>query len=94
MRIDPFNAAASQVSSDPGAPHAAAQSATQSSQVGAEDRTTLKSDSASLSSLVGTALSSPAVRQDRVDSLKQSVSSGNYNLDPAKIASAMIDDYA
>jgi flagellar biosynthesis anti-sigma factor FlgM len=94
MRIDPFNAAASQVSSDTGTPQAVAQSATQSSQVGAEDRTTLTSDSASLSSLVGMALSSPQVRQDRVDSLKQSVSSGNYDLDPAKIASAMIDDYA
>ena len=94
MRIDPFNSTASQVSNEPASQQVAAQNAALSSSEGAGDRTTLTSDSASLSSLVGKALSSPEVRQDRVDSLKQSVSSGNYNLDPGKIASSMIDDYA
>jgi anti-sigma28 factor (negative regulator of flagellin synthesis) len=34
------------------------------------------------------------VRQDKVDNLRLAVSSGQYELDPAKIASSMIDDYA
>jgi flagellar biosynthesis anti-sigma factor FlgM len=39
-------------------------------------------------------MSSPEIRQDRVDSLKQSIDNGTYELDPAKIASSMIDEQA
>jgi flagellar biosynthesis anti-sigma factor FlgM len=94
MRIDPFNSAASQVSSDANSPQVAAQNAAKSNQSGAEDRATLSSDSASLNSLVGLALNSPAVRQDKVSNLSQSIENGEYELDPAKIASSMIDEYA
>jgi|HubBroStandDraft_3_1064219.scaffolds.fasta_scaffold591522_2 flagellar biosynthesis anti-sigma factor FlgM len=91
MRIDPFNSAASQVSSE--ASPVAAQN-TKTGQAGREDRATLTSDSTSVGSLVGMALSSPEVRQDKVDSLRQAINSGEYDLDPAKTASSMVDEYA
>jgi negative regulator of flagellin synthesis FlgM len=95
MRIDPFNStAASQVASEASSAHAAAQSAISSGKSGTEDRTTLTSDTASVNSLVSLALSSPAVRQDKVDTLRESVNSGTYEVDPSKIASSMLDEYA
>jgi anti-sigma28 factor (negative regulator of flagellin synthesis) len=39
-------------------------------------------------------MSSPEVRQDLVDSLRLSVTSGQYELDPAQIASSMLDEHA
>jgi anti-sigma28 factor (negative regulator of flagellin synthesis) len=39
-------------------------------------------------------MNSPETRQGLVDSLKQSVSSGQYELDPGKIAASIIDDHA
>ncbi len=54
----------------------------------AQDRTTL-SESASVASLVGQALSTPVVRQDKIDALRQSISSGNYTIDAGKIADAI-----
>jgi flagellar biosynthesis anti-sigma factor FlgM len=94
MRIDAYNSAASDVSSDASLQQAGAQKTTNSVTAGEGDRATLSSDSASSSSLASIALNSPQVRQDKVDSLTQSIASGKYELDPAKIASAMIDDYA
>jgi len=94
MRIDLFNSTPGQLSSEASAPQAAAQTAAHSSQAGGEDRTTLTSDTVSLSSLVSAALNSPEVRQDKVDSLRHAVGSGQYELAPAKIAASMVDDYA
>jgi flagellar biosynthesis anti-sigma factor FlgM len=39
-------------------------------------------------------MSSPEIRQDKVSSLQQAVSSGQYKLEPDKIAGAMIDEHA
>jgi len=94
MRIDSFNSAASQVSTDTVSPQVNGQSAAQAGGADAGDHATLTSDSASLSSLVGLALNSPEVRQDKIDSLSQSINNGEYELDPAKIASSMLDEYA
>jgi flagellar biosynthesis anti-sigma factor FlgM len=94
MRIDPLNSTASQLSSELSSKQVGTQKAGQSSQPDGEDRTTLTSDSTTLGSLVSTAMSSPEVRQDTVDSLRLSVSSGQYELDPAKIASSMLDEQA
>jgi flagellar biosynthesis anti-sigma factor FlgM len=57
-----------------------------------EDRTTLTSDSAAVETLVSTAMNSPAVRQETVENLRQAVSGGQYQLDPAAIADAMLAD--
>jgi flagellar biosynthesis anti-sigma factor FlgM len=65
---------------------AAAQKAT----LAAQDRTTLHSDSVSVQSLTSQALSSPEIRQDKVDAISQSVSSGSYKLDATETADAII----
>jgi flagellar biosynthesis anti-sigma factor FlgM len=94
MRIDAFNSAASQLTNEPNAAQAAAQRGASSSQAGTADRTTLTSDSTSVTSLVSQALNSPPVRQDMVDSLRLSVTSGQYDVAPAKTAAAMLDEHA
>jgi flagellar biosynthesis anti-sigma factor FlgM len=94
MRIDLFNSTASELSSEQTSQKVSAENAARSGQPNAEDRATLSSDSASVGSLVNTALSSPEVRQDKVDSLKQAVNSGQYDLNPGKIAASIIDDHA
>jgi flagellar biosynthesis anti-sigma factor FlgM len=55
-----------------------------------EDRTTFHSDSASVQSLTNQAMNSPAIRQSKVDALRQSVNGGTYEIDPGKIAEAFI----
>jgi flagellar biosynthesis anti-sigma factor FlgM len=94
MRIDLTQAAASQIAPEPNPKQVGAQTGASSALTGSEDRTTLTSDTQSLSSLVGTAMSSPEIRQDKVDSLTQAVNSGTYQLDPAKIAASMLDEHA
>jgi flagellar biosynthesis anti-sigma factor FlgM len=56
----------------------------------AGDRTTLNSDDNSIQLLTKQALQSPEVRQGKVEAIRQSVSSGEYQVDPGKIADAMI----
>ncbi len=56
------------------------------------DRTTLTSQPGVAASLTVTALQSPEIRQDQVNSLKDAVSSGQYQLDPQQIARAIMDD--
>jgi negative regulator of flagellin synthesis FlgM len=93
MRIDLYNSTASQIASEQSAQQVSGKNAA-SSQANGEDRATLTSDTASIGSLVSTAMNSPEIRQSLVDSLKQQVSSGQYELDPGQIAGAMIDDHA
>jgi flagellar biosynthesis anti-sigma factor FlgM len=97
MRIDLYNTAASQIANEQSSQKIASENAAKSSPSsvsGTEDHTTLTSDSASVGSLVSTALNSPEVRQSLVDSLKASVNSGQYELNPGKIAASMVDDHA
>ncbi len=56
-----------------------------------EDRTTFSSAGATIQSLTAEAMNTPPVRQDKVDALRQSVASGEYHLDPASIASAIVE---
>jgi flagellar biosynthesis anti-sigma factor FlgM len=58
-------------------------------QSAAQDWTSFQSDSNSVRSLTSQALSSPEVRQGTVDALRESVNSGQYQVDPAKIAAAI-----
>jgi flagellar biosynthesis anti-sigma factor FlgM len=60
------------------------------SQSATADRTTLYSDTASVQALVSQALKSPEVRQDKVDAIRQSIGNGQYQVDPTKIATAII----
>jgi negative regulator of flagellin synthesis FlgM len=94
MRIDPFSSVASQVSSDLSSQQLSAQAvaSARSQGVAQDDRTSLSSDTASVNSLVSTALSSPEIRQGRVDNLRQAISNGEYQVDPASIAAAMVGE--
>ena len=94
MRIDLTQSAASQLASEPTAQKVRADRA---AVVGADSdgvRTTLSSDTASVQSLVSTAMNSPEIRQDKVESLRTAINSGSYTLDANEIASSMIDEHA
>jgi len=90
MKIELNSPAASQLS-----PNRAAKqdsnSGVASTEGATEDRTTLHSGSASLQALTTQALNSPEVRQDKVDTFSQSVKSGEYQIDPTKIAAAILE---
>ncbi|MGD0646745.1 MAG: flagellar biosynthesis anti-sigma factor FlgM [Acidobacteriaceae bacterium] len=96
MRIDLSNSVASQLSSELSSQQvstqAAAQSSAKSQGISEDDRTTLTSDTTSLTSLVSAALSSPEVRQGRVDNLRQAISNGEYQVDPSSVAAAMVGE--
>jgi flagellar biosynthesis anti-sigma factor FlgM len=91
MRIDLYNTSASEAAGEASAQPISEHSSATPAAAG-EDRTTLTSDSTSVGSLVSAALQSPAVRQDQVNSLKDAISSGQYQLDPVRIASALVED--
>jgi negative regulator of flagellin synthesis FlgM len=94
MRIDLYNSAASQVNSEPDAKHVKSQDLAATDVADGGDRTTLTSGSVSVSSLVSQAMTSPEVRQDKVQSLQQAIQSGKYQIEPGNIAGAMIDEHA
>ena len=55
-----------------------------------QDRATLSTSGQTVSSLVKAALSTPATRQDKVDSIRNSLMAGTYPIDSMKIAGAML----
>jgi len=55
-----------------------------------EEAATVSIEGASVESLVTKALSASEIRQDKVESLRQAVQNGTYEIDPAQIAEAMI----
>ncbi len=94
MRIDLFNSQASQVAGQPNPKQVKSQDGVASEVDAGGDRATLTSGSGSIGSLVGEAMNSPEIRQDKVESLQQAIGSGQYQLDPEQIAGAMIDEHA
>ena len=94
MRIDLNQAVASQIANEAAPKQVNAEDFAAINPGNAGDRTTLTSTQQSLNALVSTAMSSPEIRQEKVDSLTQAVSSGTYKLDPGKIAASMIDEHA
>jgi negative regulator of flagellin synthesis FlgM len=56
------------------------------------DKVTLSLDSSGIASLQATALSQPEIRSDKVQALKQAIASGQYKLEPDKIAQAIVND--
>jgi len=57
-----------------------------------EEAESFAEDTVSISALTAKALQMPEVREDKVDSLRQSVSNGQYELDPNMIAAAMVNE--
>jgi flagellar biosynthesis anti-sigma factor FlgM len=90
MKIEGINPAATQLPLDNAAARVTS-SAEASTQGAAQDWTSFHSDSSSVLSLTSQALNSPEVRQGTVDALRQSVNSGQYQVDAAKIAAAISD---
>ena len=93
MKIDLNGADASNLSSvtstQRGAAESAAAAIVADAQIG-EDQATLSSDSASISNLTAKAMQSPEVREDRIEALRQAIQNGSYQIDPKKIAEAMV----
>ena len=94
MRVDLTNVAANQIAAEPNPNQVNANNVAASNLSGSEDRTSFKSDTQSLSSLVSQAMSSPEIRDEKVAGLQQAINSGNYKLDPQAIAGSMIDEHA
>jgi len=60
-----------------------------------EDRTSFSSAGAvSVSSLQAQVMQMPEIRQDRVAALKSAINSGQYAIEPDKIADAMLNESA
>jgi flagellar biosynthesis anti-sigma factor FlgM len=93
MRIDLYNSTASELASEQTSLKNSQNAAT-SGAPGPQDRATLSSDTTAIGSLVSTAMSSPELRQQTIESLKQAIGSGQYQLDPQAIAASMVDDHA
>ncbi len=49
-------------------------------------------DTVSITSLTSKAMQTPVVREDQVESLRQSVMNGTYELNPRAIAAAMVGE--
>jgi flagellar biosynthesis anti-sigma factor FlgM len=77
-------------SSQRSAPQGAPVATTDSETALGEDKATLSADSVRVSSLVAKALDAPQIRQEKIDALHLAVQNGTYQLDPGKIAEAMI----
>lgn len=89
MKIDVSGPAINQLPAERSAKQVS-NGSTVASQSTTADRTTFNSDSMSVESLASQALQTPEVRQGKVDAIRESISSGQYQVDPKKIASAMI----
>jgi flagellar biosynthesis anti-sigma factor FlgM len=57
-----------------------------------QDRTTFQSDAKTLQSMVQQALTTPEVRQSKIDALRTAFNSGTFKFDAGKVADAMIED--
>jgi len=94
MRVDLSQLTAAQLTNEQDTRKVSDQKTGASDLSGSEDRTTFTSDSSSVSSLAAKAMNTPEIRENLVASLRQSISSGQYKLDPSAIASSMIDEHA
>ena len=56
-----------------------------------EDKTSLSADTQSISSLQAQAMATPAIRQDKVEALRQAIQQGQYKLEPDQIAHAILN---
>lgn len=94
MRVDLYNAAAAQAGNLDDSKPVKAQSASVSDASGEGDHATLTSGTGSIASLVSAAMTSPEIRGDKVESLRQAVTNGQYKIEPDQIAGSMIDEHA
>jgi flagellar biosynthesis anti-sigma factor FlgM len=89
MKVDLNSLTASQIALDRGTKQVS--SGSPGTQAATEDRISFHSDSLSVQSLTSQAMNTPSIRQDKVDALSQSVTSGTYKPEASKTADAMIE---
>jgi flagellar biosynthesis anti-sigma factor FlgM len=56
-----------------------------------EDTTSLSVGTLSISSLTSQAMTSPEIRQDKVEALRQSIQNGDYKVEADKVAHAILN---
>jgi flagellar biosynthesis anti-sigma factor FlgM len=56
-----------------------------------EDTTSLSVGTLSIASITSKAMTSPQIRQDRVDALRQSIQSGDYKVEADQVAHAILN---
>jgi len=93
MRIDLNSNAANQIASEQ-SPKQVSGAKREHDAGHVESTATLSTDSVSISSLTAQAMQTPEVRQDKVDALRQAISTGNYKLDPLQIAGSILSEKA
>lgn len=71
-------------------PHAGRSASTEDVQ--SQDVTDFSHDNAHIQSFATQALTTPPIRQEKVDALRQAIASGNYVVEPEKVADAMLQD--
>ena len=98
MRIDPNSQSPEQVQQNAvqDAKNSASQKAEQDPNAGATGgvQVQLSTSSNQVAALAQQAASAPAVRTDRVDSLRQTVRNGDYSVSNEQVAAAMYSDMA
>ena len=89
MKIEGIGPAGTQLLTDSVAVRVSNSGPASTQRAAAQDWTSFHSDTTSVLSLTSQALSSPEVRQGTVDALRQSVNSGQYQVDATRIAAAI-----
>jgi flagellar biosynthesis anti-sigma factor FlgM len=93
MRVDINGPAASQIASEQSASSKKVADHNRANTQFAEDTTSFSSDTVGLSALTSKAMETPEIRQDKVDSLRQSIQAGSYKIEPDKIADGILKEY-
>ena len=94
MRIDSNQPLTNQVADDRASSNAGKAGGAPSSNAWSAAESSFSATAAGMANLTARALETPAVRQDRVDALRQAISSGSYEIDPKQIADAMLSEAA
>lgn len=92
MRIDSNQPISNQVVTETSARNSG--KAGDASNAAASEGATFSAGKVGVNTLEAQVLATPEIRQDRVEALRQAISSGNYQLDPAKMADAMLSEAA
>ena len=59
-----------------------------------DDKATLSSGQDQTATLVSQTMATPNMRLDKIEALRQAINSGEYKIEPDKIADAMLNDSA
>jgi|SRR5450631_3242304 len=96
MRIDSNQPISNQVVTETTARNSgkAGDAANAAANAAANEGATFSAGKVGVNTLEAQVLATPEIRQDRVEALRQAISSGNYQLDPAKMADAMLSEAA